>query len=143
MFPHLRHIRNIERVHQRHIRRVMKDRSNPFEAMTEEEFLSRFRLTKECTLLLIGRIENRLPCALNNRILHNYAIMHRVPEPDDEVAYAQGNPEQEDHIEEQGRANKKIEQNAKKDNTYFPLKFSDTFLSCCTVLGGPKEDALK
>lgn len=35
--------------------------------MTEEEFLMRFQLSKECTLSLIARIEHRLPHALTNR----------------------------------------------------------------------------
>ncbi|XP_063855691.1 uncharacterized protein LOC135097672 [Scylla paramamosain] len=32
------------------LRKVIRDRSNPFEDLAEEEFLQRFRLTKECVL---------------------------------------------------------------------------------------------
>ncbi|XP_064105765.1 putative nuclease HARBI1 [Macrobrachium nipponense] len=67
MYRQFRHIRNLQRYQHRHIRRVVTDRSNPFHAMTEEEFLMRFRLSKECTLSLIAQIEHRLPHALSNR----------------------------------------------------------------------------
>ena len=71
MFPNFHYIRNIERLQHDHIRRVVPDRSNPFEAMTEDEFLRRFRLNKECTLHLIQRIEHQLPQALNNKGKHS------------------------------------------------------------------------
>ena len=73
MFPRFRHIRNIERVRQGHIRTILTDRSNPFEAMTQEEFLRRFRLSKECTLSLIEKIENQFPDAINNKGKFVYA----------------------------------------------------------------------
>lgn len=70
MFRHFRNLHNIDRHRLDHIRRVIPDRSNPFEAMGEEEFLRRFRLTKECTLSLIQRIEHQLPQSLNNKGEH-------------------------------------------------------------------------
>lgn len=70
MFPQFRHIRNMDRHRHGHIRRVVADRSNPFEAMTEDEFLRRFRLSKECTHSLIQRIDHQLPQTLNNKGEH-------------------------------------------------------------------------
>ena len=71
MFPHYRYIRKLERYDDfGPIGKVIPDRTNPFEAMTEDEFLMKFRLNKECTISLIQRIEHQLPHTLNNRGKH-------------------------------------------------------------------------
>lgn len=48
-------------------RRLVRDRMDPFHSMTEDEFLSRFRLTKEATRDLIERVHPHLPQVENNR----------------------------------------------------------------------------
>ena len=70
MFPHFRYIRNLECHEHGHIRKVLSDRNNLFEAMKEDYSLMRFRLNKECTLSLIQMIEHQLPHALNNKGKH-------------------------------------------------------------------------
>ncbi|XP_063857373.1 putative nuclease HARBI1 [Scylla paramamosain] len=49
------------------LRKVIRDRSNPFEDLAEEEFLQRFRLTKECVLNLLQNIRGHLPIAADAR----------------------------------------------------------------------------
>ncbi|KAK3880032.1 hypothetical protein Pcinc_015420 [Petrolisthes cinctipes] len=60
----MRNIRRMEeRVRVRLRRRIVPDRSNPFEDLAEEEFLLRFRLSKECVLNLLQNITEQLPIA--------------------------------------------------------------------------------
>lgn len=56
-----------ERVGVRLRRRVIRDRSNPFEDFTKEEFLLRFRLIMECVLNLLENIREQLPCCRYKR----------------------------------------------------------------------------
>ncbi|KAK3871332.1 hypothetical protein Pcinc_023512 [Petrolisthes cinctipes] len=64
----MRNIRRMEeRVRVRLRRRIVPDRSNPFEDLAEEEFLLRFRLSKECVLNLLQNITEQLPIAADAR----------------------------------------------------------------------------
>ena len=64
----LRNVRRMEeRVRVRLRRRVVRDRSNPFEDLAEEEFLLRFRLSKECVMNLLENIRGQLPMAADAR----------------------------------------------------------------------------
>ncbi|KAK3889920.1 hypothetical protein Pcinc_006074 [Petrolisthes cinctipes] len=56
-----------ERVRVRLRRRIVPDRSNPFEDLAEEQFLLRFRLSKECVLNLLQNITEQLPIAADAR----------------------------------------------------------------------------
>ena len=66
MFPHLQHLRQLDRL-QRVPRRIVVDRMNLFQAMEENEFIFRFGLNKEAIHQLIQTIQNDLPLTLNNR----------------------------------------------------------------------------
>ena len=68
MFPHLQHLRKLDRL-QRVPRRIVVDRMNPFQAMEENEFIFRFRLNKEAIHQLIQTIQNDLPLTLNNNVM--------------------------------------------------------------------------
>lgn len=57
----------IERRHMRRARRVVPDRMNPFIAMTEEEFVDRFRLKKDSVNSIIQEIQDDLPIAHDRR----------------------------------------------------------------------------
>lgn len=48
-------------------RRIVVDRMDPFQVMTEEEFVERFRLHKHTVQDLITDIENQVAVAVNNR----------------------------------------------------------------------------
>ncbi|XP_063848238.1 putative nuclease HARBI1 [Scylla paramamosain] len=66
----MRRMEEMVRVRLRRVRlrrRVIRDRSNPFEDLAEEEFLQRFRLTKECVLNLLENIRGQLPIAADAR----------------------------------------------------------------------------
>ncbi|KAK4327633.1 hypothetical protein Pmani_001906 [Petrolisthes manimaculis] len=64
----MRNMRRMEeRVRVRLRRRIVPDRSNPFEDLVEEEFLLRFRLSKECVLNLLENITEQLPIAADAR----------------------------------------------------------------------------
>ncbi|KAK4321342.1 hypothetical protein Pmani_007823 [Petrolisthes manimaculis] len=64
----MRNMRRMEeRVRVRLRRRIVPDRSNPFEDLAEEEFLLRFRLSKECVLNLLENITEQLPIAADAR----------------------------------------------------------------------------
>ncbi|KAK3891803.1 hypothetical protein Pcinc_004273 [Petrolisthes cinctipes] len=45
----------------------IKDRMDPFVAMTKEEFVDRFRLPKHSVVELIGEIQEQLPAANDRR----------------------------------------------------------------------------
>ena len=66
MFPHLQHLRKLDRL-QRVPRRIVVDRMNPFQAMEGNEFIFRFRQNKEAIHQLIQTIQNDLSLTLNNR----------------------------------------------------------------------------
>ncbi|KAK4310001.1 hypothetical protein Pmani_018401 [Petrolisthes manimaculis] len=64
----MRNMRRMEeKVRVRLRRRIVSDRSNPFEGLAEEEFLLRFRLSKECVLNLLQNITEQLPIAADTR----------------------------------------------------------------------------
>lgn len=63
----IRRIEDQERVVVRIRRKVVRDRTNPFEVLAEEEFLLRFRLNKECVLNLLDNITGQLPIAEDAR----------------------------------------------------------------------------
>ncbi|KAK3876468.1 hypothetical protein Pcinc_001143 [Petrolisthes cinctipes] len=64
----MRNIRRMEeRVRVKLRRRIVRDRTNPFEDLAEEEFLLRFRLSKECVLNLLQNIRAQLPIAADAR----------------------------------------------------------------------------
>ncbi|MPC63536.1 putative nuclease HARBI1 [Portunus trituberculatus] len=64
MFPHLR---DLDRIHQRAPRRILKDRMDPFHFHTQEEFVSRYRLTKQATRTVIEQMSPQLPEVQGNR----------------------------------------------------------------------------
>ena len=53
--------------HMRRSRRVVPDRMNPFQAMSDTEFTERFRLRKESENELIQEIQPSLPVANDKR----------------------------------------------------------------------------
>ncbi|XP_037784295.1 putative nuclease HARBI1 [Penaeus monodon] len=59
------------RAYERHALRlgrwILPDKMNPFHAMTEDEFVARFRLSKESTNVLIQKILHMLPVSLDGR----------------------------------------------------------------------------
>ncbi|KAK3862134.1 hypothetical protein Pcinc_031973 [Petrolisthes cinctipes] len=64
----MRNIRRMEeRVRVRLRRRIVPDRSNPFQDLAEDEFFLRFRLSKECVLNLLQNITEQLPIAADAR----------------------------------------------------------------------------
>ncbi|MPC71730.1 hypothetical protein E2C01_066016 [Portunus trituberculatus] len=66
-----------ERVRVRLRRRVIRDHSNPFEDLAEEELLVRFRLSKECALNLLQNISGQLPIAADARGMYQlWSICH-------------------------------------------------------------------
>ena len=48
---------------------MVKDRQNPFDAYSEEEFIMRYCLSKECICGLIGEVEPHLPSARDGRCI--------------------------------------------------------------------------
>ena len=66
-----------ERQPGRHIRRIVADRMNPFIAMTDEEFIGRFRLRKESIHTIIQDIQDHLPAAndLRGKIIFQRLFM--------------------------------------------------------------------
>ncbi|KAK3888737.1 hypothetical protein Pcinc_007212 [Petrolisthes cinctipes] len=67
----MRNIRRMEeRVRVRLRRRIVRDHTNPFEDLAEEEFLLRFRLSNECELNLLQNIRAQLPIAADARVLY-------------------------------------------------------------------------
>ena len=71
LFRHIRdlqHLRDLDQLDAVRVpRRVVVDRSNPFETMADVEFLSRFRLNKETVINLIEAIRGDLPQAANRK----------------------------------------------------------------------------
>ena len=67
MFRGLDALDDLEWIQLRVPRRLVRDRMDPFHSMTEGEFLSRFRLTKEATRDLIEQLHLRLPQTESNR----------------------------------------------------------------------------
>ncbi|KAK3883190.1 hypothetical protein Pcinc_012482 [Petrolisthes cinctipes] len=65
-----------ERVRVRLRRRIVPDRSNPFEDLAEEQFLLLFRLSKECVLNLLQNITEQLPIAADARGLPLHAQIY-------------------------------------------------------------------
>ena len=61
------HLDDLERLQTRPPRRIIIDRMDPFHCMSEEEFLSRFRLTKESTQHIINSVNPYLPQLENKR----------------------------------------------------------------------------
>lgn len=57
----------IQRLQERPPRRIVKDRLDPFHAMSQEEFLSRFRFSKQAARDLVDRVTPQLPQAVENR----------------------------------------------------------------------------
>ena len=87
---HWLQLRNIQRLEERATvrlrRKVIRDRSNPFEDLAEEEFLLRFRLSKECVLNLLENIRGQLPIAADARGMYQYRIhCHRQKSPSDDI----------------------------------------------------------
>lgn len=67
-FLPVRHLSNADAAHKKRLpRRVIKDRQNPFTAYSEEEFIQRYRLSKECTHTLLAELEPYLPKAQDGR----------------------------------------------------------------------------
>ena len=48
-------------------RRLVTDRQNPFTAYSEEEFIQRYRLSKECIRTLLEQVEPHVPRAQDGR----------------------------------------------------------------------------
>ncbi|KAK3866705.1 hypothetical protein Pcinc_027779 [Petrolisthes cinctipes] len=66
----MRNIRRMEeRVRVRLRRRIVPDRSNPFQDLAEDEFFRHFRLSKECVLNLLQNITEQLPIAADARVI--------------------------------------------------------------------------
>ncbi|MPC69138.1 hypothetical protein E2C01_063353 [Portunus trituberculatus] len=63
MFPHLH---DLDRIHQRAPRIILKDRIDPFHFHTEEEFICWHRLTKQATRSMI-EVSPELPEVHGNR----------------------------------------------------------------------------
>lgn len=57
----------LERKYMRRSRRVVPDRMNPFVAMSDDEFVNRFRLKKESVNSIIQEIQHGLPVANDRR----------------------------------------------------------------------------
>lgn len=55
----------LERV--RHVRRIVVDRMDPFQAMSDEDFTERFPLPKETIHSLIQHIQHQFPVARDKR----------------------------------------------------------------------------
>ncbi|KAG7177792.1 hypothetical protein Hamer_G027016, partial [Homarus americanus] len=53
--------------HGRRLRRIVGDRMNPFTAMSDAEFVDRFRLRKESVNSIIQEIQDQLPVANDKR----------------------------------------------------------------------------
>ncbi|KAK8404687.1 hypothetical protein O3P69_007736 [Scylla paramamosain] len=62
------HLQHADRADQARLpRRLVKDHQNPFAAYSEEEFVQRYRLSKECIHTLLGQVEPDLPRAKDGR----------------------------------------------------------------------------
>uniref|UniRef100_A0A0P4VXD6 DDE Tnp4 domain-containing protein n=1 Tax=Scylla olivacea TaxID=85551 RepID=A0A0P4VXD6_SCYOL len=62
------HLQHADRADQARLpRRLVKDPQNPFAAYSEEEFVQRYRLSKECIHTLLGQVEPDLPRAKDGR----------------------------------------------------------------------------
>lgn len=66
MFRDMRPFLDIQRLQERLPRRIVRDRLDPFHAMFEEEFLSRFRFSKQAARDLIDRVTPQLPQPAEN-----------------------------------------------------------------------------
>jgi len=67
---HLQHLVALERGAT--VKRyVVRDRMNPFQSYSNEEFVARYRVTKECVTELLETIRRRLAVVHNNRGEHN------------------------------------------------------------------------
>ncbi|KAK8404685.1 hypothetical protein O3P69_007734 [Scylla paramamosain] len=74
------HLQHADRADQARLpRRLVKDHQNPFAAYSEEEFVQRYRLSKECIHTLLGQVEPDLPRAKDGRA-RTYI---KFPEPTD------------------------------------------------------------
>lgn len=62
------HLQHADRADQARLpRRLVKDHQNPFAAYSEEEFVQRYLLSKECIHTLLGQVEPDLPRAKDGR----------------------------------------------------------------------------
>lgn len=75
MFPHLR---DLDRLRHRAPRRIIKDRMDPFHFHTEEEFICRYRLTKQATRSVIEQVSPELPEVQGNRGKPYYLFAYRL-----------------------------------------------------------------
>lgn len=64
---------NEQRVHR--IRRIVTDRMDPFQAMSEEEFIERFRFNKITVQNLINDLENQLLTTADQRGKSNLTVL--------------------------------------------------------------------
>ncbi|XP_069997883.1 uncharacterized protein [Penaeus vannamei] len=65
-FQHLQHLVALQRGASVE-RYVVRDRMNPFQSYSNEEFVARYRVTKECVTELLETIRHRLAVVHNNR----------------------------------------------------------------------------
>lgn len=67
MFHHFRYLENLDRLDVWPSRRIVVDRINPFKALSEEEFLCRYSLNKECANNVIQQIQDALAHEVDSR----------------------------------------------------------------------------
>ena len=53
--------------HPRCRRRIFRQRIDPFDDCTDEEFIERFRLSKDCVTNLLNELRRHLPTSINRR----------------------------------------------------------------------------